>query len=129
MEISLGLDGHQLAASLGATSTYNVPMIVLWMGWPYNRSGKRGDALHMTSTPPPQAPWMNTANVSTDASTVPIRGEGARSWEGAVRYRRVEGAWKFAGIEPIIRRTECEHDQIFADGEDVTVRLLYTASK
>lgn len=30
-----------------------------------------------------------------------------------MHYRRVGGEWKFAGLEPVIRWTEFEHDKIF----------------
>lgn len=33
---------------------------------------------------------------------------------GAImHYRKVDGDWKFAGVEPKVRWTEFEHDQIF----------------
>jgi len=32
-----------------------------------------------------------------------------------VRYRRVEGVWKFAGIEPDIRWSEYDYDRIFGE--------------
>lgn len=34
-----------------------------------------------------------------------------------VRYRKVEGIWKFAGIEPGIRWSEYDHDKIFQPDE------------
>ncbi|KAJ0120534.1 scytalone dehydratase [Diaporthe amygdali] len=33
-------------------------------------------------------------------------------------YRKVDGVWKFAGIEPNIRWSEYDHDKIFVEGEE-----------
>ncbi|KAH8589370.1 putative scytalone dehydratase [Bisporella sp. PMI_857] len=38
--------------------------------------------------------------------------------KGKIWYRKLEGEWKFAGIEPDIRWDEGDHDRIFADGRD-----------
>lgn len=36
---------------------------------------------------------------------------------GTMWYKRVEGVWKFAGIEPGIRWSEFDHNEIFEEGE------------
>ena len=36
--------------------------------------------------------------------------------KGTMWYRRVDGVWKFAGIEPDIRWTEHKRDQVFEEG-------------
>ena len=33
-------------------------------------------------------------------------------------YRKVDGVWKFAGIEPDIRWSKYDHDKIFQEGEE-----------
>jgi scytalone dehydratase len=37
---------------------------------------------------------------------------------GTMWYRKVDGEWKFAGIEPGIRWSEGDHDKIFEAGEE-----------
>lgn len=39
--------------------------------------------------------------------------KGHAHGKGTVWYRKVEGVWKFAGIEPDIRWSEYDHDKIF----------------
>lgn len=53
-----------------------------------------------------------------DGGTGEVAARGHAHGRATVWYRRVEGVWKFAGIEPDIRWTEYEHDRIFAEGED-----------
>ncbi|KAH6843304.1 scytalone dehydratase [Chaetomium sp. MPI-CAGE-AT-0009] len=36
----------------------------------------------------------------------------------SIFYRKVDGVWKFAGIEPDIRWSSGNHDELFQDGED-----------
>ncbi|KAL9610588.1 MAG: hypothetical protein Q9167_004714 [Letrouitia subvulpina] len=38
--------------------------------------------------------------------------------KGTMWYRKVDGVWKFAGIEPDIRWSEGDHDKIFHEGEE-----------
>ena len=45
--------------------------------------------------------------------------KGHAHGKGTVWYRRVDGVWKFAGIEPDIRWSEYDHDKIFHEGEDI----------
>lgn len=33
-------------------------------------------------------------------------------------FRKIDGEWKWAGLEPDIRWSEYDHDKIFADGEE-----------
>lgn len=44
--------------------------------------------------------------------------KGHAHGKSTIWYRRVEGVWKFAGIEPDIRWSEYDHDKIFHDGEE-----------
>lgn len=39
--------------------------------------------------------------------------KGHAHGKATVRYRRVHGVWKFAGLEPDIRWTEHDYDKIF----------------
>ncbi|OTA95475.1 hypothetical protein M434DRAFT_393708 [Hypoxylon sp. CO27-5] len=49
-------------------------------------------------------------------TTVDAKGHG--HGKATVWYRKENGLWKFAGIEPDIRWSEYDHDKIFAEGED-----------
>jgi scytalone dehydratase len=44
--------------------------------------------------------------------------KGHAHGKGTIWYRKVEGAWKFAGIEPDIRWSEYDHDKVFEQGEE-----------
>lgn len=44
--------------------------------------------------------------------------KGHAHGKGTVWYRKVDGLWKFAGIEPDIRWSEFDHDKIFEEGEE-----------
>jgi scytalone dehydratase len=35
----------------------------------------------------------------------------------STRFRKIDGEWKWAGLQPEIRWSEYDHDKIFADGE------------
>jgi scytalone dehydratase len=39
--------------------------------------------------------------------------------KGTVWYRKIDGVWKFAGIEPDIRWSVGDHNKIFEEGEKV----------
>lgn len=47
-----------------------------------------------------------------------VAARGHAHGRATVWYRRVEGVWKFAGIEVYIRWTEYEHERIFAEGKE-----------
>ncbi|RAK79031.1 scytalone dehydratase [Aspergillus fijiensis CBS 313.89] len=42
--------------------------------------------------------------------------KGHAHGQATIWYRRVEGQWRFAGIEPGIRWSEYDHDRIFFEG-------------
>jgi scytalone dehydratase len=42
--------------------------------------------------------------------------KGHAHGKATVQYRRVDGTWKFAGLEPDIRWTEHDYDKIFQEG-------------
>ncbi|KAL8792416.1 MAG: hypothetical protein Q9195_005030 [Heterodermia aff. obscurata] len=42
-----------------------------------------------------------------------VAAKGHAHGKGTMSYRKVDGVWKFAGIEPDIRWTEYNHDEIF----------------
>lgn len=44
--------------------------------------------------------------------------KGHAHGKGTIWYRKVDGVWKFAGIEPDIRWSEYDHDKIFHEGEE-----------
>ncbi|KAK4234118.1 putative scytalone dehydratase [Achaetomium macrosporum] len=44
--------------------------------------------------------------------------KGHAHGKATVWYRKVDGVWKFAGIEPDIRWSEYDHDKIFQEGEE-----------
>ena len=46
-----------------------------------------------------------------ELTEVAVKGHG--HGKGTVWYRKVNGVWKFAGIEPDIRWSEYDHDKIF----------------
>ncbi|KAI0595124.1 putative scytalone dehydratase [Biscogniauxia sp. FL1348] len=47
-----------------------------------------------------------------------VAAKGHGHGKATIWYRRVDGAWKFAGIEPDIRWSEYDHDKIFEEGEE-----------
>ncbi|KAI5922024.1 putative scytalone dehydratase [Camillea tinctor] len=48
-----------------------------------------------------------------------VAAKGHGHGKATIWYRKgVNGAWKFAGIEPDIRWSEYDHDKIFEEGED-----------
>jgi scytalone dehydratase len=54
----------------------------------------------------------------TDETLAEVAVKGHAHGKGTVWYRKVDGVWKFAGIEPDIRWSEYDHDSIFHDGEE-----------
>jgi scytalone dehydratase len=52
-----------------------------------------------------------------DESLAEVVMKGHAHGKGTMWYRKVEGIWKFAGIEPDIRWGEYDHDKIFHDGQ------------
>ena len=55
----------------------------------------------------------------TDDTMTEVAAKGHAHGKGTMTYRRVDGIWKFAGIEPDIRWTEYNHDAIFEkEGEE-----------
>lgn len=44
--------------------------------------------------------------------------KGHAHGKGTVWYRKVDGVWKFAGIEPDIRWSEYDLDKIFQEGDE-----------
>lgn len=42
-----------------------------------------------------------------------VQFQGHAYGKGKMHYRKVDGVWKFAGLEPDIRWTEFDHDKIF----------------
>lgn len=51
-----------------------------------------------------------------ELKTVAVKGHAHGM--ATVLYRKVDGAWKFAGIEPSIRWSEFDYDQIFQPEEN-----------
>lgn len=49
-------------------------------------------------------------------SEVAVKGHG--HGKATIWYQRVDGVWKFGGIEPDIRWSEYDHDKIFEHGEE-----------
>ncbi|KAK9418014.1 putative Scytalone dehydratase [Seiridium unicorne] len=54
----------------------------------------------------------------TDESFTGVAVKGHAHGKGTMWYRKVDGTWKFAGLQPEIRWSEYDHDKIFHDGED-----------
>ncbi|KAH8910345.1 Scytalone dehydratase [Coniochaeta sp. PMI_546] len=54
----------------------------------------------------------------TDISLSEVAVKGHAHSHNTHYYRKVDGVWKFAGLNPNIRWTEHEFDQVFADGRD-----------
>ncbi len=52
-----------------------------------------------------------------DALTKPVATANAHG-AATVWYRKVDGVWKFAGIEPDIRWSAGDHQKIFEAGEE-----------
>lgn len=48
-----------------------------------------------------------------DDGLTKVLAQGHAHGMAKMHYRRVDGEWKFAGLEPDIRWTEFEHDKIF----------------
>ena len=53
-----------------------------------------------------------------DKEMTVIKARANAHGKGTMWYRRVDGAWKFAGIEPDIRWTVNDHDEIFEEGRE-----------
>ena len=76
--------------------------------------------------------WMKTSEIEitghlqmrvahqkyADEKMTEIAAKGHAHSKGTMWYRRVDGVWKFAGIEPGIRWSEYDHDKIFEEGEE-----------
>lgn len=54
----------------------------------------------------------------TDASMSEVAVKGHAHGTGVIWYRRVEGVWKFAGVQPNIRWSEFDYDKVFAKGKE-----------
>lgn len=54
----------------------------------------------------------------TDATLSEVAVKGHAHSHNTHYYSKVDGVWKFAGLNPNIRWTEHEFDQVFADGRD-----------
>ena len=54
----------------------------------------------------------------TDETMTEVAVKGHGHGKATIWYQRVDGVWKFAGIEPDIRWSEYNHDKIFEEGED-----------
>jgi len=50
-----------------------------------------------------------------DLKEVAVKGHA--HGKSTIWYRKVEGIWKFAGVEPDIRWSEYDHDRIFGQGQ------------
>ncbi|KAH8807220.1 scytalone dehydratase-like protein [Xylogone sp. PMI_703] len=44
--------------------------------------------------------------------------KGHAHGKGTIWYRKVDGVWKFAGVEPDIRWSEYDHDKVFEQGAE-----------
>ncbi|RYP41570.1 hypothetical protein DL767_000912 [Monosporascus sp. MG133] len=53
-----------------------------------------------------------------DSQLTEVDVKGHAHGMATIWYRKEDGVWKFAGIEPGIRWSEYDHDKIFADGEE-----------
>lgn len=56
--------------------------------------------------------------VYTDASLKEVRVKGHAHSYNMHWYRKVDGVWKFAGLNPDIRWSEYEFEKVFADGRE-----------
>lgn len=56
--------------------------------------------------------------VYTDASLKEVKVKGHAHSYNMHWYRKVEGVWKFAGLNPDIRWSEYEFEKVFADGRE-----------
>jgi scytalone dehydratase len=56
--------------------------------------------------------------VYTDASLKEVKVKGHAHSYNMHWYRKVEGVWKFAGLNPDIRWSEYDFEKVFADGRD-----------
>ncbi|KAI3401773.1 hypothetical protein diail_8151 [Diaporthe ilicicola] len=56
--------------------------------------------------------------VYTDATLTQVRVKGHAHSYNMHWYRKVDGVWKFAGLNPDIRWSEYDFDKVFADGRD-----------
>lgn len=50
-----------------------------------------------------------------DDELTKVLAQGHAHGKATMYYRRVDGEWKFAGLEPDIRWTEFDHDKIFGE--------------
>lgn len=48
-----------------------------------------------------------------DDELTTVMAQGHAHGNATIHYRKIDGEWKFAGVEPEIRWTEFEHDKIF----------------
>lgn len=56
--------------------------------------------------------------VYTDATLKEVKVKGHAHSYNMHWYRKVEGVWKFAGLNPDIRWSEYEFEKVFADGRE-----------
>jgi len=56
--------------------------------------------------------------VYTDASLSEVKVKGHAHSTNQHWYRKVDGVWKFAGLNPMIRWSEYDFDKVFAGGRD-----------
>ena len=54
----------------------------------------------------------------SDETMTEVAVKGHAHGKGTIWYRKVDGVWKFAGVEPEIRWSEYDHDKIFVEGEE-----------
>ena len=54
----------------------------------------------------------------TDASLKEVAYKGHAHSHNTHYYRKVDGEWKFAGLNPVIRWSEYDFDKVFADGRE-----------
>ncbi|KAF2017043.1 putative scytalone dehydratase [Aaosphaeria arxii CBS 175.79] len=53
-----------------------------------------------------------------DDALTEVSVKGHAHGSSTIFYRKVEGVWKFAGVEPNIRWSEYDHDKIFEHGKE-----------
>ena len=54
----------------------------------------------------------------SDEALTKVAVKGHAHGTGTIWYRKVDGVWKFAGVQPNIRWSEYDHDKIFHDDGD-----------
>lgn len=54
----------------------------------------------------------------TDDTMAEVAVKGHGHGKSTIWYKRIDGVWKFAGIEPDIRWSEYDHHKIFEEGEE-----------